>query len=86
MENARFQFGVCLVQDTCVIVKRQIELDMGLELRGAIWARDNGDLSTDIRHKDKGVDKMVSRQSREPKTGRAQTGSKTTPVFRVRER
>lgn len=43
-------------------------------------------MSTETRYEDEGVDKMVFRESRELTTGRVQTGSKTTPVFRVKER
>lgn len=43
-------------------------------------------MNTEMRYKDQGVDKMVFRESRELKTGKVQTGSKTTPVFKVKER
>lgn len=52
MKNARFQFRMCIVQDTCVIIKRYVKLDIGLELREKIWAKDKGDMNTEMRYED----------------------------------
>lgn len=52
LKNARFQFWMRIVQDTCVIIKRYVKLDIGLELREKIWARDKGDMNTEMRYED----------------------------------
>lgn len=66
-----------------MIMKKYVKLDRGLELRGAIWARDEGDKNIEITYKAMGMGKIIYRQSIEPKTGTAQVGSETAPVLEL---
>lgn len=56
------------------MMKRCVKLDMGLKLRGAIWAKDKGDKNIEMIYKAMGMDKIIYRQSIELKTGTTQMG------------
>lgn len=81
VENSRFQFWMCLVQDTCVIIKRiwawSSEEWSGLEIKGIWTYRWYIKLWEWIR---------LSMDRGESQKERATTGSETALIFRVRGR
>lgn len=82
VENSRFPFWVCFVQDTCVIIKKiwawRSEEQSGLEIKEAWTYRWYMKLWEWIRLS---LDKVE-----EQKRGRAKTGPETTLILRVREK